>query len=175
VIARAILAKSPDDFLPSLAIDRGDLDGCLTEQPETYYHVSQEFASAVAERDQTKLELEELQASLGQELRAIALREEEKLTETGLQQKLTAHPKIQDLQRVLLQKRKDADRWQALKESFSQRSFMLRELVALFIAQRHDLAIESGAGQARTVRELSESTRKEAGRLRRIKRGAASE
>lgn len=157
------------DFHAALAIDRDDLDSCLVSQPETYYHVSQAFAAAVAERDATKLELEELQASVGQEIRATAARTEEKLTEGGLQQKLTANPRIQDLQRVLLEARKTADTWQALKEAFQQRSFMLRELVALVIAQRHDLGMEAGVGQARAA--ASESIRREAGKLRAARRG----
>ena len=151
-----------------LVIDKDDLDKCLMEQPETYYHVSYAFAQAVAERDATKLDLEELQAKLGLDLRAQAIKDDEKLTEGSLQQKLTTMPKIQDLQRLRLEKTKNAESWQVLKEAFQQRSFMLRELVALYIAQRHDQSMEAGAGQARN--SLAERVRVDAGKLRQAKR-----
>jgi hypothetical protein len=152
-----------------LAIDKDDLDRCLMEQPETYYHVSSAFALANADRDACKLDLEELQAQLDQDIRAEALRKDEKLTETSLQNRLKTLPKMQDIQRVFLKKRQEAESWQVLKEAFQQRSFMLRELVALFIAQRHDLALEGGLGQARAslTDDKADQNRAAAGALRR--------
>lgn len=149
-----------------LAIDNGQLDVCLTRQPELYYAVGNGYAEAVAERDSVKLELEELQAKLDQDFRAEAARKDEKITEAGLQQKLRTMPKVQELQQKFLDARTEAESWLVLKEAFQQRSFMLRELVALFIAQRRDLDLESGVGQAKA--SLAESNRTEA-RRRRLK------
>ena len=156
-----------------LAIDQDDLDKCLMEQPEVYYVVAQAVANTTAERDKLKLELEELQAKLGLDLRDQATRRNEKLTEGGLEQKLAGMPKIQELQRSLLTKRQEAESWGVLKEAFQQRSFMLRELVALFIAQRHDLALEGGAGQARATLAANAAAANQAaaGALRRSRRG----
>lgn len=151
-----------------LSIDRAELDECLTEQPEIYYHVSRSYVGAVAGRDELKLKLEEETARQDQELRAQALRKDEKLTEAALQNKLRTLPIIQKLQTEFLVSRQAAEDWGALKEAFQQRSFMLRELVALYIAQRHDHALEAGAGQARAT--LAEQTRKEAGKLRTARR-----
>lgn len=148
-----------------LAIDKGDLDTCLMEQPESYYHVSEAYVNAVSQRDTTKLELEEVTAQQDQKIRADALASERKLTETAVQNELRTLPTIMDLHRKLLEQRAAADNWQALKESYQQRSFMLRELVALYIAQRHDHALEGGAGQAR--QNLSED------RAQEIRRGAS--
>lgn len=151
-----------------LAIDRTDLDRCLMEQPEVYYHVSRAFTQAVAERDAFKLTLEERQAQADQDIRAAALRNDEKLTEASIQNKLKTMPEIQELRHEYMDKCKEADDWQALKEAFQQRSFMLRELVALFIAQRHDLAMESGTAQVRV--DLSEQNRKRNDELRKQRR-----
>lgn len=148
-----------------LQIDKNDLDLCLVEQPEVYYHVSEELVKANAHRDAAKLELEELQAQKDKEIRENALKLEEKLTETAIQNKLRTLPVIKEAQADFLEKRQTADQWSALKEAFSQRSFMLRELVALVIAQRHDLAMEGGSGQARG--NLATSNREEAGKIRR--------
>lgn len=151
-----------------LIIDRDNLDQCLMEQPEVYYHVAKAFAQAVSERDACKLNVEECLAKLDQELRSEALRLDEKLTETAIQNRLKTLPAIKSLRQSYMDRCKEADDWQALKEAFQQRSFMLRELVALFIAQRHDLAMEAGAGQARI--DLSEQNRKKNDELRRQRR-----
>jgi hypothetical protein len=155
-----------------LAIDRDNLDDCLMQQPEVYYSVAQALALANADRDACKLDLEELQAQLDQDIRAEALRKDEKLTETSLQNRLKTLPKMQDIQRVLLKKRQEAESWQMLKEAFQQRSYMLKEIVALFIAQRHDLALEGGVGQARAslTADKADQNRVAAGALRRVKR-----
>ena len=158
--------SSLDEWRKRLAINSNQLDICLTEQPESYYHVAVGYAEAVAERDSVKLALEELQAKLDQDFRAEALRKDEKVTEGGLQQKLRTMPKVQELQQKFLDARTEAESWLVLKEAFQQRSFMLRELVALFIAQRRDLDMEAGAGQAKA--NLAESNRTEL-RRRRVK------
>lgn len=151
-----------------LAIDKNRLDDCLIQQPEIYFHVATVFAHAVAERDALSLELEELQATLDQEFREKSVRSGEKLTEASIQNRLRTVPELQAIQRRLLNSKKLAGDWQALKEAFQQRSFMLRELVALVIAQRNDLALEGGAGQARVT--LADETRLKAGEMRRQKR-----
>lgn len=148
-----------------LAIDRNDLDTCLMQQPEVYYRVAEALTQASAARDALKLRFEEETARQDQNIRQHAVRMDEKLTETAVQQKLRLLPVIQELQQDLLEKRSEVENLTALKESFQQRSFMLRELVALVIAQGRDLALEGGANQARTA--LAERNRAEAGAIRR--------
>lgn len=162
------MSETIDHWRQYLTIDKLDLDSCLVEQPETYWHVSHAVANAIAVRDAAKLDLEEIQAEEDKKLRDAASRSEEKITEAALQQKLRLVKRVQDAQRKFLDTRKEADEWLALKEAFSQRSFMLRELVAITIAQRHDHAMEGGSGQSRA--KLADSNRQEAGRLRRAGR-----
>jgi hypothetical protein len=133
----------------SLQIDRDDLDSCLVEQPGYFYHVAEEVAQANARRDTLKLELEEQIAVLDKEVRQNALRDDEKMTEAGIQNRLRTMPKIKDLQRQFLNAKTEADSWAALKEAYQQRSFMLRELVALHLAHLHNLGIERGAVASR--------------------------
>jgi len=157
-----------DRYKEFLAIDKDALDDCLIEQPECFYHVARSLVLASSDRDAAKLAFEELQAKLDQDLRAKAIAAEEKMTESALQNKLRTLPAVQDSQRTYLEARQAADEWLALKEAFSQRSFMLRELVALYIAQRHDSAMEGGAGQARA--SLSEQNRVAANNERKRRR-----
>lgn len=151
-----------------LSIDRDDLDSCLMEQPEVFYRVAQAFTLAQAERDSIKLDLTEAQAELGVQFRKQALEKEEKLTEDGLKQKLSMAPRIQKLERQLLDASASANEYGALKESFQQRSFMLRELVALKITQRRDE--DSAGGSHSGHAKLAQSNREATDRLRRERR-----
>jgi uncharacterized protein YigA (DUF484 family) len=152
----------------SLKIDDDALDDCLVEQPGFFYHVAEAVAAANARRDTLKLKLEETLAELDQNIRSEALRTEEKITEASIQNRLRTFPRIQDLQRDYLDARTDAEKWTALKEAYQQRSFMLRELVALQLAQAHNLGIERGAVSAR--HELGDRARQRAEDLRRERR-----
>lgn len=160
--------KTLEHWKSFLQIDKLALDDCLIEQPEVYYHVSEGVTLAVEARDAAKLDLDELMAKKDQEIRTKAAVDEEKLTETAIQNKLRGLPEIQEAQQDLLTTRKAADDWLALKEAFQQRSFMLRELVALTIAQRGDLALANGSNQARAV--LADDNKARADKLRRERR-----
>lgn len=137
-------ALSLDTLRGQLAIDTDALDACLEEQPDLYWHVSEQYADAVARRDAAKLTLEQVMAELDEKFRSAAAAADQKITETALQRKLATSPRIQELERKLLELRADADKWQALKEAFQQRSFMLRELVAMLIARMGNLSLERG-------------------------------
>lgn len=132
-----------------LVIDPDDLHSGLVEQPDLFYHVSESFAKAVSKRDEQKLQLEELTAELDQQLRRAYAQRQEKSTEASIQNALRGMPKIRTAEREFLKARLDADMWQALKEAFQQRSFMLRELVSLKLRQMEALSLESGAGVQR--------------------------
>lgn len=154
-----------DDFKKHLQIDRNDLDTCLMMQPELYYGVSERLVHLTSERDSLKLHVEEETAAEDKRIREEAVRYEEKTTESSIQQKIKLVKSIQKLQQDLLDKRREVDEFQAMKEAFSQRSFMLRELVALVIAQHRDLALEGGGAQARSA--LAEKSKADQGALRR--------
>lgn len=140
---RATAKKQSDlEALQSqLQIDKDDLDTCLVEQPDLYYHVAEHFVSAVARRDEVKLSIEQVTAELGEQMRKAAAARDEKLTEAAITRKLADTPRLQEMEAQYLHLRLEADKWQALKEAFQQRSFMLRELVAIFIRRMGDLSL----------------------------------
>lgn len=162
---------SLNDLKGQLQIDTDDLDGSLVEQPDLYYHVAEQFALAVANRDTSKLELEEAQAELDEQYRKKALEDDVKITEAALSKKLIATPRIQELERALLATRAEADKWQALKEAFQQRSFMLRELVSIRISNLNNLSLERGVNRSHA--DLADANHSAAGRLRQERKGNA--
>lgn len=145
-----------EQYKDKLAIDRDGLGECLVDQPQLYYDVTSAHAEAVSERDAVKLELDELQADIDRKIREDAFKRDVKVTEAGIQQQIKLDPKVKGLNRSFLEVRERTEQWFALKEAFQQRSFMLRELVALRISERGDIAGAHGAGQRQdNVTELA--------------------
>lgn len=133
----------------SLQIDPDDLDTCLVEQPGLFYHVADDVATANSRRDGLKLQLEETEAEIDQEIRTDALRLDFKMTEAMIKNKILTAPRVKELQRQLLEAKTNAERKQALKEAYGQRSFMLRELVAVQLAHFQNLQVERGISSHR--------------------------
>lgn len=134
-------------FRALLAIEVHDLDECLMQQPELFEHVARAYVEATAERDALKLDLDEAEAAADAVIRADADDKKERITEAAIKQRLTLHPTVKDLNRALLQAKADADSWLALKESFQQRSYMLKELVALHLSRLAGASVGSAYGE----------------------------
>lgn len=159
-----------EELRQGLSIDPEDLDRCLVQQPDLYYHVAELYANALSEKDGAKLDLEEASADLDMQLRKDAQEKEERITEEGFKQRLRASPVIKKLNRSFLELREQADILLALKESYQQRSFMLRELVARQISEINNL----GLGKSTGIRnDRAESIRNRAGEMRRERRASS--
>ena len=149
-----------------LKIDEDALDQCLVEQADYYYQVAKLAIDAGGERDTLELQLKELKAELDADIRQQAIRNEEKLTETQLTNRITVLPRVKDLQRKCLEARRKADSLSVLKEGYQQRSYALRELNASQLARFYSLGTERGAAGARAsvgdrIREQAEGIRRE--------------
>jgi len=134
-----------------LAINENRLDQALIEQPELYRKVAEAHVSALADRDAAKLYLDEKEAAVSLEIRDSLKDEGGRPTEGRIAQLMQNDPAIQKAQRKLLDRRRTADLWLALKEAYHQRSFMLRELVAIRLAEYGNLTIERGSRHAGSV------------------------
>lgn len=162
---RSRAGMSQEQLRGQLSIDKDALDDCLMEQPDLYYYVAEGYALAVAARDAAKLDLEQTTAEKAERIRAAALAADEKLTEASISRQLATDTDIADLEEGLLELRAKADMWQALKEAFQQRSFMLRELVQMLVSRLSAGALERSADNARG--ELGEANRRQLGDMRR--------
>ncbi len=144
-----------------LRIDRDGLDECVIMQPELYYHVASGHAMAVAERDALKLDFEQEEAKEGLSIRRAAAQIEEKLTEASLRDRLKTAKGLADLERDLQDAKAEAERWSALRDAYSQRSYMLRELVALHLSRL------GGSSMGGAKAELADARHAQMGELRR--------
>jgi len=166
-----------EELKSCLAIDEDDFDRCIMQHPQLFFSAADELALAIADRDAAKLRLEELTAQVDKDIRDEAIRSEQKLTEVMIQRQLTLVPVIQDATREYADKRLLADRWLALKESFKERSWIIRELGASRIAQMQNLSIEKGSHKVHRnfMDAQAENNYNAASRLRAERRGKDEE
>jgi hypothetical protein len=144
-----------------LQIDRHALDDALVEQPETFHSVSKAYVYAVSNRDELKDKIRKTDANLYLEIREEAALNKEKLTEAAVQARLEVHESHTAAREAYLESCKQADLWQALKEAFQQRSYVLKDLAGLYISGYY--ATTSVKGKAsKEVEEIADNTRKEA-------------
>lgn len=148
------------EYREALKIDRDALDDCLVEQPELFYHVSENYVVAVSERDGAKLDLEEAIAEEDQKVRATQSNKDKKdrMTEGAIYNSIITMPRIKKLNDAFLSSKTEADLWGALEKAYSQRLSALRELVALRMKELYSIAMKSGAADARgTLRDAAAS------------------
>jgi hypothetical protein len=149
----------------ALVIDKDDLNECLSQQPELYFHVSDAHALAIAERDEAKLDFEVAEAEEAQKIRDKYAEKEEKLTEGGLKEQLRLSKKLDGLRAAQVERKALVEKWAALKESYSQRSYMLRQLVPMYISRFASSGMRVGGldAMADAVHERAGSVRETRG------------
>ena len=129
-----------------LLIDKNDLDSAMIEQPVLFQEVSERYVLAQSEAISAKEKLAGVDALLAHELRTKWNISGEKYTETKLGDAVQGEPKHivgYDHWSALARR---AAYLGALKESYDQRSKMLRELGQLFVVGYFSRAT-SGAGK----------------------------
>jgi len=114
-----------DEFKKYLKIDKQALDDEVMQQPGLFFEVSEAYAQAVAERDALKEELSVTDADLFHAFRA---RNSERATDTYIKGQVQVAPDHQKAFTEWLEAKEHADRLAALKDSFFQRSEMLKTL-----------------------------------------------
>lgn len=133
-----------EELRSKLMIDEDNLDRDLVEHAEYFQKAGEAVVEASALVATLKLELDELTATLDRDIRANAVREETKLTETGLSNMIKTTPLYQNLVRRGLDARKALDDCTLLKESFQQRSYLLREINQRQVARMYTMSTERG-------------------------------
>lgn len=123
-----------DEFKAALAIDRYSLDTCITEQVILFSEVSEETVDALARRDTAKKHMEEMYADVSLRIRQEAVDEGKKMTEGLVKENVLVSVDYIEAQDAYFEIKNQADHWSALKEAFMQRSYMIREMGALYVA-----------------------------------------
>ena len=129
------------DLQQQLAIDKSVLDDEVVRQPMLFYMISELLTTALAERDALKEELQAIDADLDFKWRKrLAKDKAAKVTETLIKNHVQTSEDHEKAFAAWLDAKTKADRLQALKEAFHQRSYMLRDLVSLYSANYYEEA-----------------------------------
>ncbi len=122
--------KLLDELKQYLEIDKQALDDELVKQASLFYKVSDAYVGAVSERDSLKEYLAETDAILDGTLRT----QMANATETKIKNAIIVHPDHAKVMDQYLAAKEAAARLEALKDSFAQRGYMLRDLTQLYIS-----------------------------------------
>ena len=114
------------------------LDDEVIRQPMLFYEVSDQLTDALAERDAAKEELAAVDADLDNSWRRKLAKVKERVTDKVILSHVTTSPEHEKAFEAYLQAKTRADKLTALKEAFQQRSYMLRDLVALYSANYYE-------------------------------------
>jgi len=146
-----------DEYQRALKIDKDELDRHLVEQPEIFYRISKKLADCISERDAAKENLAVIDAHLDVRLRREASEDGTKLTENSLRAAIQTHKEHLDEHDNYLGSIQEASEWAALKDAFQQRAYMLRELVALYIAGYYSDVVVASSVEAHKDIEYDKS------------------
>lgn len=130
-------AKDDADLLleleAALRIDRDALDECLQQQPDLFERVAMRHVLTVSRRDQAKHRLEIVQAEVDETIRMAARDDNQKITEREVATQVLLHKDVEKAHKEYQRLSSFAMQWQALKEAYIQRSYVLKDLVALYL------------------------------------------
>jgi hypothetical protein len=145
------MTLSLTDLQANLAIDKSVLDDEVIRQPVLFYTISEQLTDAIAERDTAKEELASVDADLDSMWRAKLAKTQSKVTETMVANHVITSKEHEVAFTSWPTAKTKADKLLALKEAFQQRSYMLRDLVALYAANYYEASsIKPNAAQEAT-------------------------
>lgn len=126
------------DLQAQLAIDKSVLDDEVIRQPVLFYTISEQLTDAIAERDAAKEELASVNADLDSTWRKKL--KDAKITEKVIQNHVQTSAAHETAFNNWLAAKTRADKLEALKDAFQQRSYMLRDLVSLYSANYYEVS-----------------------------------
>jgi recombinational DNA repair ATPase RecF len=123
-----------DDLKDNLAFSKHDLDTAILQHSSLYFTVSEHYAHAASVRDECKQLMEESYAVNSLRIRDQAAEEGRKITEELVKQLTLLDPEYQQAQKEFLTAKKETELWAALKEAYSTRGYMIKEIAELWKA-----------------------------------------
>lgn len=123
------------DLHKYLTIEKLALDDEVINQPTLFYMVSEQLTLAMAERDAAKENLANVDASLYSKWRLkLSKIKNSRVTDAEVNNQVQCSQEHEEAFNQFLTAKTQAEKLIALKEAFQQRSYMLRDLVALYTA-----------------------------------------
>lgn len=135
-----------------LAINRNALEEVCVQHPDNLYKVATAVTYHRSRRDAKKKELEEKEASLYLEIRRRASVQDERITEAEIKAQMTLDRDRRRLITQLAWLNEELSKWEILRDAFLQRSYMIKELVSLYLARYYG---DPARGAENRIRDLA--------------------
>lgn len=129
-----------DEFREYLTIDKLALDDALKEQPSLLFQVSEEYETALAQRDSLKDAVATVEANLDVDIREDFEQSKAKLTEPQVKHLIASDPERNRAYKAYAAARERAGKLGALKDAFKERGYMLREMCSLYVSNYFEQA-----------------------------------
>lgn len=161
--------KEYTELESALRIDPNALDEALMIQPEAFYRVAKEYALAVSRRDELHQTVSEIKAQQDISIRSRAKTKTDKITEKEIEAEVRKSKAVITATTEYLAAASEVNELAALKESYQQRAYALKDLVALHIANYYGDATQS-SGNSRLRDHNAESNKRAMADQRRANR-----
>ncbi len=123
-----------DFYRERLQIDRNALDDELAVQVQLFWEVSEKHVQEMGKRDSLKAEVGRFHSQLSLNERLVLTEAGMKVTEAAIESLVLSNEGMIKVGNSYLAAKVEADVWAAMKESYTQRSYALKDMVALYIA-----------------------------------------
>lgn len=150
----------------ALRIDEHALEEALRDQPSLFYRVSSAYAMEISRRDAAKQALQDVEAEADLGVRREAQAEERKITEGEVRAMVQIDGGVVRARARFNQLVETVGRLGALKEAFQQRSYALKDLAGLYVANYYT-ASENSAASGAVRQQSAESARRAMNEARR--------
>lgn len=139
------------DLESGLEINELGLDEALASQPQMFYRVGAAYAMAVSRRDAAKQALSDAEAAADGNVRRGAQEDDRKITEGEVRAGVQLDSDVVRARDRLLALSEVVGKLGALKEAYQQRSYALKDLAGLYVANYYS-ASDNNPGRV-AVRE----------------------
>lgn len=147
-----------------LKIDENGLEEALQSQVTSYYEVSKQLSLEVSRRDAAKQYLKQIESRVDAEIRRKAKTDGDKITEVVVEARRIASEDVIEATNILLDAESRVRDITALKDAFSQRSYVLKDMVSLWISNYYGGSEDERANKS--VRSMNAEATKRATRER---------
>jgi hypothetical protein len=144
-----------------LMIDKDNLDDCVIKQAVLFYDVSENLNKAKERYDQEKYNLSLVESRLLQEVRKKVLRKDvkKKPTEGDLKEQVYLDTEYKEAKEDLLEEKEKVSQWESMRDAYSQRSFMIKEIVKLWESDYYETGTVKNS-ESRTFRKKQSKQRR---------------
>ena len=153
-----------------LLIDKNSLDIALEEQAHVFYQIGLKYAQICSLRDEAADTVKVIAAKKNIKIRRDAEKAKTKITEDMVKQLVNTSEDFIKGNDIYLDFKNQAEEWHNLKDAFQQRSYMLRELVQLYVSQYYSDTSISERTNPNVSNRKYESNREKMGESRRSKK-----